>query len=132
MNIIKTVYKVLPKRLRDRIKETVIEEHKSSIVLTDLKPVWCDKDYVMLYALFKLLEDYVELEQPFLYINWEWHPEYTLAKKEIVFLYKWWKRRKLHNPEVHTDNGALADANAVRIDTRMMQRLIKIRSFLWT
>ena len=51
---------------------------------------WCDKDIVMLHALFQLLVDFIEKERPEQIVDWNAYPLYRKAWKEICWLYKWW------------------------------------------
>lgn len=64
----------------------------------DYKWGWCDRGHMILLAAFKLLVDYVEQEQPFERIEWDWSEPHRLAEQEIRELYRWWKtgRREEH------------------------------------
>jgi len=55
-----------------------------------LEKGWCDKDYVMLHAVFQLLVDFVEQEKPDQIVDWNFDPEQKNAGKEIRSLYHWW------------------------------------------
>jgi hypothetical protein len=55
-----------------------------------LKKGWCDKDHVMLHAVFQLLVDFVEQEKPDQLVDWNSDPAHKQAWKEIRSLYRWW------------------------------------------
>ena len=59
-----------------------------------LEKGWCDKDYIMLHAVFQLLVDFVEKEKPAKMIDWNWDATHRKAWKEIMSLYKWWKKER--------------------------------------
>lgn len=73
------------------------------------KKGWIDKDTFMLYACFQILKDFVELED----INYM-NQDYV---EEVKTLYNWWETRR---------KGVEND------DENMLNRLIKIRPYLWT
>jgi len=84
--------------------------------LPPAKEAWIDRDMIMLHACFQLLADFVEKEDGLNHCNYEAH------KKDIdecKALYDWWK-------------------NVYRIDMdytipqEYLERLVKIRYFLWT
>ena len=79
---------------------------------------WVDRDCVMLHACFQLLVDYVEKENGLKHCNYETHNE---SIDELSFLYKWWKKRRKHIYLLEGEE-----------DQKMIERLIKIREFLWT
>ena len=56
---------------------------------------WHDKDEILLHAAFQLLVDYVEQEQPAKRIDWSWDARHRKAWKEIMSLYRWWKKERL-------------------------------------
>lgn len=74
----------------------------------------------MLHACFQLLVDYVEKENGLKHCNYETHKE---CIDELSFLYKWWKKRSKY---IHSKS--LEDEE----DQQMVERLIKMRQFLWT
>jgi hypothetical protein len=55
---------------------------------------WCDKDYIMLHAVFQLLVDSVEQEKPDQIVDWNYDPEHKRAWKEIQLLYRWWEKAR--------------------------------------
>jgi len=55
-----------------------------------LEKGWCDKDHVMLHAMFQLLVDFVEREKPDQIMDWNSDPAHKQAWKEIRLLYRWW------------------------------------------
>lgn len=121
---------------------------------------WYDTDSRMLQACFLLLKEYVELEQPFKNIDWEWNEENKHAHKEIKDLYHWWTVRRPaakamlaydweNEPDrteiVRREDGSytIIQPESTRIlvqreeqmnaeDQRNLERLVKIRDFLWT
>lgn len=60
------------------------------LVIRTLKAGWHDKDEVMLHAVFQLLVDFVEQEQPDTRIDWSHDNAHQQAWKEIRTLYRWW------------------------------------------
>jgi|GEM_PF-256768 hypothetical protein len=59
-----------------------------------LESGWCDKDCVMLHALFQLLVDFVEHEKPDQIVDWDSDPDHKHAWKEIQSLYRWWTKTR--------------------------------------
>ena len=59
-----------------------------------LKKGWCDKDEILLHAAFQLLVDFVEQEKPGQIIDWEADELHKKAWKEIMSLYRWWKKER--------------------------------------
>jgi hypothetical protein len=57
-----------------------------------LEKGWCDKDRVMLHAVFQLLVDFVEQEKPDQIVDWNSDPGHKQAWKEIRSLYRWWTK----------------------------------------
>jgi hypothetical protein len=76
---------------------------------------WVDRDQIMLHSCFQILKDCVEKENVDTISDYETHKEFI---DEIRFLYEWWKIRS---------KGDQSDE-----DNEMLERLIKIRGFLWT
>jgi len=123
---------------------------------------WYDTDSRMLQACFLLLIEYVEKENPFEMIDWNVDERHKEIAAEIKYLYNWWKtdRAAKHAalakeweslpPEEATRFVAVEDGGfKIQIpdshkvlnvktdeldeeDNRNLQRLIKIRGFLWT
>lgn len=54
------------------------------------KPGYSDVCERLLHANFALLKEFIEIEEPFVYINWEATPEHSHAAKEMKELYNWW------------------------------------------
>lgn len=79
---------------------------------------WVDRDYLMLHACFQILKDCIEKEKVDKHCNYKTHKEFV---DEVRFLYKWWKKR-IKDSYIDTEIE----------DSKMLLRLIKIRSFLWT
>ena len=59
-----------------------------------LEKGWCDKDYVMMHAIFQLLVDFVEKEKPDQIVDWNSNPEHKYAWKETRSLYRWWTKKR--------------------------------------
>jgi len=59
---------------------------------------WSDRDTIMLHAMFQILIDYVEKEEPFELINWESDSEHSASAKDIKYLYDWWKKNHDYDP----------------------------------
>ena len=55
---------------------------------------WCDKDHLMLHAVFQLVVDFVEQEKPDRIVDWNADPEHKHAWKEIRSLYRWWTKTR--------------------------------------
>jgi hypothetical protein len=60
------------------------------LTIRTLRPGWHDKDEIMLHAVFQLLVDFVEQEQPDKHIDWSHNDVHRQAWKEIRDLYRWW------------------------------------------
>lgn len=76
------------------------------------KQRWVDRDQIMLHACFQILQDCIEEENVDTHCNYDAHKDFV---DEVRFLYDWWLIRK-------NDNN----------DDEMLNRLMKIRSSLWT
>jgi hypothetical protein len=59
-----------------------------------LEKGWCDKDYVMLHAVFQLLVYFVEQEKPDKIVDWNSDLEHKHSWKEIRSLYRWWTQTR--------------------------------------
>jgi hypothetical protein len=101
----------------------------NTVVCKAIPPTWIDRDLLLLYAAFQILEDFVEKERGHFYED-----VYTLyveqcgvedARRraetwEIVReLYNWWQKRKQHFDDYEED-------------TAMLHKLIDVRGVLWT
>lgn len=76
-----------------------------------LKPrQWCDKDEVLIHALFEVLCRFVEEELSQNQVNWNSDKEHKQARKQMDQLYQWWTKirpirdeqdpiKKVENPE---------------------------------
>ena len=106
------------------------------VVCRSLPPTWHDRDYLLLYAAFQCLEDFVEKEEPWEFTGdvyavylaggcTEEHArEEEAAWKTVRELYAWWETRQRAD-ECHVRD----DYNE---DSRMLHKLIDIRGCLWT
>ncbi len=80
---------------------------------------WVDRDEVMLHACFQILTDCIDKEKVDKHCNYEAHKDFV---DEVRFLYKWWKKRKKSEGR----------DNQMDEDDKMLIRLMKIRTVLWT
>lgn len=78
---------------------------------------WIDRDHIMLHACFQILQDCVEKERVDTCCDYESHKHFV---DEVRTLYNWWLKRKI-NESFNNDE-----------DHNMLDRLMKIRSSLWT
>jgi hypothetical protein len=85
---------------------------------------WIDPDAKMLFACFNILVDFVENELVQDHIDWMADEAHSHAIVEIHELYTWWKYDR---PPLE-DKGAFLDEE----DGLQLDRLMKIRGFLWT
>ena len=81
---------------------------------------WIDRDEIMLHSCFQILEDCVEKEKVDTHCYYESHKDFV---DEVRFLYKWWQKRK-------KEDGGYGEQ--MEEDNKMLIRLMKIRSGLWT
>ena len=103
---------------------------KSNLLrIKTINATWCDKDTVMLHACFQLLTDFIEQENPFETIDWEHTEEKKVVKKEIDFLYDWWKDLLLKNE--NDEWNSMHNNVQYKEENEMLIRLIKIRDHLW-
>lgn len=79
---------------------------------------WVDRDLIMLHACFQILQDCVEKEKVDTHCDYQSHKDFV---DEVRFLYNWWLNRK---NDVDFDNN--------EEDNQMLNRLMKIRLWLWT
>ncbi|MFI5137478.1 MAG: hypothetical protein ACHQIM_06600 [Sphingobacteriales bacterium] len=91
---------------------------------------WCDKDIVMLHACFQLLTNFVEEELSKDIANWDYDENVKNARKEIDYLYNWWKDRLRREAEQNLD--PIWNKGQYESDNEMLIRLIKVREYLWT
>ncbi len=107
-----------PKRMLNRFKRLFIKKYYLHI--DGLEPFeWCDRDYLMFYASFQILSDFVEKEKPF-DIPCDQNSEAQQVADEIKELYVWWK-------EIYPNT----DVSEEDIDLHML-RLMKVRKHLWS
>lgn len=102
------------------------------VVCRALPPTWCDRDYLLLYAAFQLLEDFIEKEEPWefagdVYATYVTDCDENFSRQRaaewqtIRNLYAWWKGRK--NDDDHDD---------YEEDSKRLHTLIDVRANLWT
>ena len=100
----------------------------NTVVCRDLPPTYVDRDWLLLFASFQVLVDFIELEQP---------GEFHMTREEILALdgydeeradawgrietlYAWWQTRK---DALESD---------YQEDNQMLHMLIMVRRYLWT
>lgn len=108
---------------------------------------WIDRDRAMWVACFHLLCEYVEKENPFGFIDWDSDPGHRRAADEIVALYFWWKEGRQAEHDEHDrrheeaggkfkgpawDEWCRRSDELEKKDDEMLDRLMKIRRYLWT
>lgn len=125
--------------------------HPYNVVkITTLPPTWTDRPEVMLHANFQILVDYVEGEEPFKVLNWDWCEEKKRSPRaEIESLYNWWKferQKKIDSIAerfsveyqarglTNLAQSLLDEETAIyeKEDEENLIRLMKIRRILWT
>lgn len=75
---------------------------KFYLIDTGLKRTqWHDTDTKILYAIMKLVVDYVEGEEPFKHINWDSDEGHVTAAKDIKEVYFWWKNYENRQKEIN-------------------------------
>lgn len=94
-----------------------------NIRVLDKDSEWCEKDMIMFYVCFQLLEDYVNEEMD--NVNWD-HPDCNLSKikEKIMELYNWYQERKV----IEVFNFDKQN----EIDDEYFHKLIEIRGYLWS
>lgn len=105
--------------------------HRYNVVVChSLPPTWCDRDHLMLFCCFQILQDFAEKEQP-----WELTGDVRAAYadfpeegerraktwKTVRDLLDWWRDRSV---DEDFDDDAL--------DQKMLHRLVSVRQVLWT
>ena len=96
---------------------------------------WYDMDYVLFHACFQTLVNYIENEDPFEVIDWDWDERYQLIKKEMQDLYKWYndqwdgEKWEIYLSDKQIDEDPFMDE---KIMDEMLQRLIEIKRYMWT
>lgn len=111
---------------------------------------WCDRDHLMWFACFKIFQDFMEREYPHGLTDYEANEAWSHAHKEMKEIYYWWTEgRALEHAEHERlldeehPNGITFPVNikettferVQRLDAKdeeMLDRLMKIRGFLWT
>ena len=100
------------------------------VVCRTLPPTCCDRDYLLLYAAFQILEDFVQQEKGHFYedvcllyldCGEEMARQREADWNTIRELYFWWQSRR--------NDAEYADYEQ---DSQMLHKLINIRGNLWT
>jgi hypothetical protein len=81
------------------------------------KKHWIDRDEIMIHSCFQILKDAIELEKVDTHVDYETHKDFV---DEARFLYDWWVKR------------SVAEEPDFEEDDKMLLRLMKIRTQLWT
>lgn len=99
-----------------------------TVKIPTLKPGWYDTDTRLLHASFALLENYVEREKPFNFIEWNDSDDSREMANEIHRLYYWWQRRKRED-----DLNSIEEEDLrYREETDNLVKLVQMRRGLWT
>jgi hypothetical protein len=121
--------------------------HPSNILFLDTPPTWCDKDELIRLAVFKLLVDFVEKEEPFKYNDWTTDEGIIKAAEVIKESYKWITKdravaKKKYEDKLHKWaetkskkywNKLLPSEEFVeKRDQEILLKIIEIRGYLWT
>ncbi len=72
------------------VKERFLPSHMKHVVFTKLEPGWHDVDKRMLHGCFELLNEFIEKDSGFKYIDWNSSEETEQVYKEMMSLYEWW------------------------------------------
>jgi len=76
-----------------------IWERHHSLTMRYIKPGWCDKDEILIHAMFEVLCRFIEDENPKEWVNWNSDPQHKHAWSEMNDLYKWWINKRQKNEE---------------------------------
>lgn len=100
---------------------------------------YIDPCAALFYASFAILKGYVEKEDPFNHLDWNWDKKHAAAGKEIKALYVWWTKGRKKAVDALDK---LSEKNYPKYvkqvdrleekDDEMLLRLMKVRKFLWT
>lgn len=126
------------------------------IKISTLPPTWVDRDEAMLHACFQILKDFIEVEEPFKIIDFDYDERHRHFASELRALYGWWINVRpnrvlpdfdfdenlefeemmslMPQPpyrEISNERHKLED-EWHQEDNQMLSRLIACREFLWT
>lgn len=96
---------------------------------------WIDRDWVLLYANFRILEEFIEKENP--HIPNKDDINYSIDK-DLREIYNWWKyERKIEWDSNQLNNKNYNEYNnrfeeLCEKDNEMLHRLINVRRYLWS
>ncbi len=95
---------------------------------------YCDPVNRLMYAMFAVLVDFVEKEDPLGTIDWDDDKDSAHARDEFMELYNWWKSgRKTEHDALYATEFTWQEMEALDArDDEQMARLVKIRGYLWT
>ena len=109
--------------------------------ICDYKWGWLDRDNVLLYASFKILQDFVEKEDPKIGLRTledfgapckglEAHLE---IEREVRAIYDWWVKERPTMYRAWAESYSWkVEEELDKTDEEMLIRLVKIRRYLWT
>ena len=86
---------------------------------------WCDRCDLILFSSFNILKDFMEKEYPGI-VDWDYDQQHKNIKQELQELYSWWT---LTRPINIRDTCSLYQDDE---DQKMLERLMKIRQYMWT
>lgn len=109
---------------------TVDRYHMLDLRCHEYKWGWRDRDMLILYACFNLLQAYVEQEDPFGFIDWDDNLVAQHIGNEIRALYAWWTEERPMRNQIQSSYEAYESFDIE--DDEMLLRLMKIRRHLWT
>ena len=111
-----------------------------------------ETDEIIFYSAFKALKDFVEKQYPG-YVDWDHTEEFSEVRREFLSLYQWWTKGRsreiaeaeslMDDPEDLYKGWKVADHpnfdnyckrldELTKTDDKNLNRLIKIRRYLWT
>lgn len=70
--------------------------HRYNILkIKTLPPTWCDRNHLLVHAMFQILSDFIEKEKPDLIIDWDSDPEHRQARDKMDEILNWWENSYL-------------------------------------
>jgi len=123
-------------KIKKRKQTQYVEIDITNTGITD----WCDKDHMIFTLIMKMVEMYVEEEDPFDILDWEWDDAHREAKKELQSIYRFWKHyhgfiKRIEDKYLEVDTFDLYDHYEQLIqdlEYQFMIRAINVRGFMWT
>lgn len=84
---------------------------------------WYDTECKMLYGNMALMMDYIEGEDPFERINWDWNEEHKAAKEEILTIKAWWENYDNRQKEIDNALTAWCDSKFGENCENMLEKI---------